>query len=330
MLYELASRLSEPPELIVLFDGCRDYERILPAFGRHMFLNQPRTPLGLAHAARELTRSLRNRTRVFSLMRGSHVAMGLMPSKVLNELSIAGSFHQLPSTDSSGWRSAIEDVAVRRFCRHADLITAPSARAVDEIASLGWARGTRLEYVPNPIPARTARPIAHIARKPDPVRLLFVGRVEEQKGLGTLSTWLRNIDRDVVVRFVGEGASREQVRESLDQLPRIRQEWVGRTDEVWPHYDWSDIVILPSRWELNPVVVWEAWASGRPVISSTLPVFNDLQETGPIYPCPSDASIRELLEIVTSTEQMRRDFDRASVAVSQRREGDDLVQFLNA
>jgi glycosyltransferase involved in cell wall biosynthesis len=138
----------------------------------------------------------------------------------------------------------------------------------------------RTRVIPNGVDAQRFitqpwQPVSEL----DPVRLLFVGRLDQQKGLDVLLDAL-TLTRDRTrfrLRVVGEGPQgprlQERVRDAkLDSLVSF----CGRQTDVVPWYAWSELVVLPSRFEGMPNVVLEAMACGRPVVDGT----SDLLESG--------------------------------------------------
>lgn len=109
------------------------------------------------------------------------------------------------------------------------------------------------------------------------VRVLFVSRLLERKGLQFIIPQLNQIQdevyaschKDIELVVVGDGPYRQQLENlaaETDCLQRIRFEGQKNKQEVGEYYQSSDIFLLPSRWEGMPNVVLEAMASGLPII----------------------------------------------------------------
>ncbi len=156
----------------------------------------------------------------------------------------------------------------------ADAITAPSAAVVDLTRT--WLGGrVSARVVPNPIDVQRFSPNGHQRR----CEVLFVGRLERGKGLGTLSDALPailNCCPDVSVRFVGTDGADEHGRSwrlrLLDRVPleehaRIAFEQVPRAD-LAELYRTASLCVIPSTWENFPYVALEALASGTPVVAT--------------------------------------------------------------
>lgn len=117
-----------------------------------------------------------------------------------------------------------------------------------------------------------------------PVQLLFVGRVAPVKGLRVLLEALgaaRAQGADLHLTIVGDGEDRahlEQLAAPLGAAVHFAgyQSQQGVADAMAA----ADIFVLPSFAEGVPVVLMEAMASGKPVISSLVAGIPELVEDG--------------------------------------------------
>lgn len=104
------------------------------------------------------------------------------------------------------------------------------------------------------------------------VNILFVGRLERQKGLEFLFEAARVVAKDFrfTLYVVGEGSMREfyeklSVEKGLRNVEFMR----GVSDEKLNElYRVSDIFVLPSLWEGMPISVLEAWSHRLAVIAT--------------------------------------------------------------
>ena len=115
-------------------------------------------------------------------------------------------------------------------------------------------------------------------------RILFVGRLHRQKGLGDLIRALAILRRRRIaceLRIVGEGPQRVAIREVLARTGlEDRVDLVGFRSDVEAEYVEADLLCLPSRWEGMPNVVLEAMASARAVVATAVGGSPELVESG--------------------------------------------------
>ncbi|AKM09229.1 glycosyltransferase family 4 protein [Croceicoccus naphthovorans] len=113
-----------------------------------------------------------------------------------------------------------------------------------------------------------------------PLRLLFVGRLDPQKGFDLL--WPELVEAapgNLHVRVAGT-AMKGGGGAGYRPLPNV--EFLGWVDhaEVQRQLGWADALIMPSRWEGMPLAALEAMRAGRAVLSSDRSAFRSIVEHG--------------------------------------------------
>ena len=107
--------------------------------------------------------------------------------------------------------------------------------------------------------------------------ILFVGRFSKSKGINTLIDAIHMIKNELKsrnVRLVIMGVDfgyEKEMFQSIEKLNLINEIIVIKNpprDDVVSAYGESEFLILPSRWELSPLVPLESFAFKRPVIST--------------------------------------------------------------
>jgi len=142
-----------------------------------------------------------------------------------------------------------------------------------------WRRPPAITVVPNgvaavPGPLRRPTGPAH-----DPARLVFVGRLTEQKGvldLPEIVATLAAAGTPARVTVVGDGPQRRELEAKAAAHAPGLVELVGFAEDPLPALAASDIFLGPSRWEGAPLASREALAAGLPVVVSDIPPNRDL------------------------------------------------------
>jgi glycosyltransferase involved in cell wall biosynthesis len=144
--------------------------------------------------------------------------------------------------------------------------------------------------VPNCIPVenyrRSLADRAHWREKEhfdrDAILFTCVGRLEPQKNpLLLLQAFAALKDPRIHLIMMGEGSLREQLATYIREhgLER-RVHLLGKRNEVPECLAASDVFVLSSNWEGNPLAVMEAMAAGLPVVGTTVGGIPELVESG--------------------------------------------------
>lgn len=145
--------------------------------------------------------------------------------------------------------------------------------------------------------------------------ILFLGRLAPKKRVSDLIDAFDQIEADYptsTLRIVGTGPKREQLIEQAESLGiSHRVSFEGRvSDEAIPRYYASAAsFVLPSVWEGHPLTLLEAWASGTPVIASSvegIEEFVDHERTGYLVPPKSPDRLADAIRTVLENPDSAR------------------------
>jgi glycosyltransferase involved in cell wall biosynthesis len=195
----------EDVHLVILFEGSRNHQQVLDAVASSSIFDLSRTAIGAIVAARRLRRLIPGYTRIYSLMRASHVVLGLANLKQATYVRLAATMHQLPSSERNGLRGRGEEVLIRRVLRRAKLVTAPSERAIAELLDFGLSTAENTHFEPNILRLSTSDRRPPREATLDTLRLVFGGRLSKQKGLDNLLLALMRATKQVDLRILGDG-----------------------------------------------------------------------------------------------------------------------------
>jgi phosphatidylinositol alpha-mannosyltransferase len=118
----------------------------------------------------------------------------------------------------------------------------------------------------------------------DGLRVLFVGRPDERKGLPVLLRAFEALAQHVPSRLTVIGADSQDVARYLpDPAVTSRIDALGRVagDDLWRHLGEADVLCAPSlAAESFGMVLIEAFAAGTPVVASAIPGYADVVSDG--------------------------------------------------
>ena len=112
-----------------------------------------------------------------------------------------------------------------------------------------------------------------VTRKPagsKTLKLLFVGRLSPHKNLTALLEGLGTIKHEVTLDIIGDGECRRELKMLIADRNLENVRFHGRLsrDEVRKFYATCSALILPSLYEVQPIVLLEAMASRIPIMVS--------------------------------------------------------------
>jgi glycogen(starch) synthase len=162
-------------------------------------------------------------------------------------------------------------VVERRVVRRADavlVLTEPAARAAVE----DGVDPARVHVVPSGFdPTLFARPFADPTPEVPHPRVLFAGRLAEQKRPLDAVAAHALLPPDVHLVVVGDGPLRAEVQAAVAASPardRVHLLGLAPHDQVPAHLRHADVFVLPSHYEELGSVLVEAMASGLPVVAN--------------------------------------------------------------
>lgn len=203
----------------------------------------------------------------------------------------------------------------RRSCENADRVVSPSRHMADHYAPRPL--GYRGEVSVNRNPLRLWEEPVDWAVK-GPGHLLYVGRVEWRKGLQVLLAALDSLGpagAGLRLRVVGHRhpPSRAEDKACQDILDRhlaerssasavtgYTVEYAGPSphDGMRKHYDWAEVLVIPSLMENYPYTALEGLSRGCRVVGSEvggIPEIVDRPERGQLFPAGEAASLARIM-----------------------------------
>jgi len=191
--------------------------------------------------------------------------------------------HNAPA--AGGVTGAIYRVLELIVARRADSVLCVSADLEQRMRAAGARRVTHAPVPAYPLPALAGVSAPEPARGttpgpprkpavldvgPDRALVLAVGRLAAQKGFGTLleaaSRW-RDIKPEPVLVIVGQGPLEAELKKQAAAL-HLDARFPGHRDDVPALLAAAAVVVLPSVWEGQPLILQEALRAGVPVVAT--------------------------------------------------------------
>jgi len=133
-------------------------------------------------------------------------------------------------------------------------------------------------------------------------RLLYAGQLNESKGIDVLIDAVKSIDSsDISLHVLGKGPEREALEARADDDDRIEFHGFVSESELVRQYSLADFTVVPSRWYDNsPMVIYESYARGTPVIGADIGGIPELIESGETGYCFEPDQPEALAERIVS------------------------------
>ncbi len=161
--------------------------------------------------------------------------------------------------------------------RWAKTIVAVSEEVKNSLITHGIS-GQRIAVLSNAIDARRYQEAVAVDLRAayglpeDSVVLLAVGRLTRQKGIDVLVRALVLLPKTVHAVILGVGEEEESLRALAKDLGvESQMHLVGIRHDIPAVLKGADCLVMPSRWEGEPIVLLEALAAGVPVVGSDIP-----------------------------------------------------------
>jgi len=160
-----------------------------------------------------------------------------------------------------------------------DIVIFPSNYLKDVYLSHGFFKDSEVVMMPNPAPK--LNPVARVQRSPGPLRLLFVGQLENHKGINFLLEEFSKLEIDAQLIIAGEGTCAKQVKRASEKDERIIYLGFVSMDQLANCFGIADGLIVPSLcYENSPTVIYESLHAGVPVVASDIGGVGELVQDG--------------------------------------------------
>lgn len=155
--------------------------------------------------------------------------------------------------------------------------------------------------------------------------ILFVGKlIERKRPFDLLRVFQRLPSQKFALVFVGDGALRISLESYVKEHRLENVFFLGfkNQTELPKYYALGDVFVLPSAWEVSPLVINEAMCAALPiVVSDAVPSASDFvahNENGYTYPVENEEKLREYLLALFDTKGRHEKMGAYSLARIQK------------
>jgi len=184
------------------------------------------------------------------------------------------------------WKNRLYEWVQRRAYRSFEAVIAVSRPLRDRLV-LDGVPANRIHVIQNgwqesapPFDRATARHVLGVSA--EGFRVGWVGRLSSEKGPDVLLEALVHLtDLPLSVSMVGNGRERQSLRARVQRLGIERHvHWHGLVPDMAPRFAAFDVLVLSSRTEGTPIVLFEAMAAGVPIVAACVGGVPDVVSPG--------------------------------------------------
>lgn len=161
-----------------------------------------------------------------------------------------------------------------------DLVLSPSQFVIDKLRLNGLFKGVKTLKVPLGIELNTNE--KGNIRNYENLEILYMGTLGEHKGVHVLINAFKNIkNENIRLNIVGKGFYEKKLKDIAKSDNRIIFHGFLEGENLLKMYKKANITVVPSIWYDNsPMVIYESFMGGTPVIGSKIGGIPELIENG--------------------------------------------------
>lgn len=194
-----------------------------------------------------------------------------------------------------------------------DLLISPSQFMIDKFKENKFFNDTRCVKIP--------LGVEYSANKTDKnyesIDITFIGTLGKHKGVHTLITAFKEINNDnIKLHIIGKGNDEEEFKELAKDDDRIIFHGFVDNKDILKYYELTNILVIPSIcYDNSPLVIYESFSTGTPVIGSNIGGIPELIEDGYngllFEPNNADSLKEKLVKIINDKELLKSLEDNA-------------------
>lgn len=196
------------------------------------------------------------------------------------------------------------EAGVKREMGTPDLVLSPSKFLADFYHERGLFTDTRTEILPNPLPPDQVT--LREKRLTNRTQFLYVGQLEEHKGIRELLEAFDQVGGDVELHIAGEGSLADMVADRSGRDTRIAFHGFVSLNHLIKLLKTTDAVVVPSTcYENSPTVIYESFLVGVPVIASNIGGISELIKDGETGLLVTPGGTKDLARAMKEIDQDR-------------------------
>jgi glycosyltransferase involved in cell wall biosynthesis len=224
------------------------------------------------------------------------------------------------------WLRKIYEAVCRRLFGSPDVVVSPSKWLLDFYASKGFFKKSKKIVLPNPV--ERIYP-AGIPMDNSILKLLYLGQIEEHKGILFLVKVLKNLDINFKLHIAGDGSKMEELKKIAgdDNRFAIHGKLVG--EEAVKIFNLVDLTVVPSQcYENSPSVIYESLAAGVPVLAAKIGGVAELVHDGENGFTFAAGNVDDLARVLKQAASSREELQKMRQAAAKSVENFGIEKYI--
>jgi glycosyltransferase involved in cell wall biosynthesis len=190
-----------------------------------------------------------------------------------------------------------------------DLLISPSQFVINKLRSNGLFQDVKAEKVPLGIELKSNK---KFEKDYSTIDILYVGNLGEHKGVHILLNAFKKLkNNNIRLNIVGKGTCEKNLKVMAGNDKRIKFHGFLEGKELLNMYENANLTVVPSIWYDNsPMVIYESFNSGTPVIGSRIGGIPELVEdgfNGYLFEVGNVVELEKLLEnLINKPEKLKK------------------------
>jgi len=224
------------------------------------------------------------------------------------------------------WIRKIYEVTCRRLFGSPDVVVSPSKWLLDFYLEKGFFKKSKKEVLPNPV--ERIYP-AGIPMDNSILKLLYLGQIEEHKGILFLVNVLKKLDITFKLHIAGDGSKMEELKKIIGDDNRfvIHGKLVG--EEAVKIFNLVDLTVVPSLcYENSPSVIYESLAAGVPVLAAKIGGVAELVHDGENGFTFEVGNVEDLVRVLKHAASSREELQKMRPAAAKSVENFGIEKYI--
>ena len=208
-----------------------------------------------------------------------------------------------------------------------DLLISPSQFMIDKFHENDFFNNVECVKIPLGVEYESRKTI----KTYDSFDITYIGTLGKHKGVDTLIKAFKEIEGETLrLHIIGKGYDEEEFRELSHEDNRIVFHGFVNNSDILDYYKMTNVLVIPSIcYDNSPLVIYESFSTGTPVIGSNIGGIPELVMdgyNGLLFEAGNVDSLKEKLVKVINDKELLKKFEENSYESLPKNSMDEMVK----